>query len=168
MSSRLEVAFEDNDSDFARNTSAACVATMWHWRSDQMTSDSTIHLQNRCSTATTNLFLQERYTISLIFRATSHTSQELWPRDCESPKEELCGHGPSSVVWSYMWLGPQLNAILNEILFMQVFTHDKLEWTNGCECYECCGLLVCVRFTSKRWFWEIIQVIMKYDLFDAV
>jgi hypothetical protein len=59
----------------------------------------------------------------ILFRATSHTSQEPWPWDCESPKGSVqrpsqhtskimsCGHGPSSVVWSHMWPGPQLNVI---------------------------------------------------------
>jgi hypothetical protein len=49
-------------------------------------------------------------------RATSHTSQEPWPWTCERPQESVqkpsqhtskiiwCGHGPSSVVWSRMWL----------------------------------------------------------------
>jgi hypothetical protein len=51
-------------------------------------------------------------------RATSHTSQEPWPTNYESPKESVqrpsqdtskimyCGRGPSSLVWSHMRLGP--------------------------------------------------------------
>ena len=57
------------------------------------------------------------------YRATSHTRQEPWPWNCGSPKESVqgpsqdpsnitsCDHGPSSVVWSHMWPGPQPNAI---------------------------------------------------------
>ena len=56
-------------------------------------------------------------------KATSHTSQEPWPWNCESPKERVqrpsqhtsnimqCGHGPSSVAWSHLWPAPQPNAI---------------------------------------------------------
>ena len=94
-------------------------------------------------------------------------SHELWPWNCEIPKESIqrcpktppksCSviHGPSSVVWSHIWLGPQPNAI----------------WMN---CYSCGSshvmkdnkstivsvrsamvLWLCVRPTSKTWFWKI-------------
>ena len=56
-------------------------------------------------------------------RVTSHTSQEPWPWHCKSPKESAqrppqhtskimkCDHRSSSVMWSHMWLDPQLNPI---------------------------------------------------------
>ena len=61
--------------------------------------------------------------VHLQLRATSHTSQEPWPWNCESWNESVqrpsqhaskimqCGHGCSSVVWSHMQLGPRSNAI---------------------------------------------------------
>jgi hypothetical protein len=61
--------------------------------------------------------------VGLWFRVTSHTSQEPWPWNCESPKESVqrlsqdtsklmyCGHRSPSVVWSHMWASPQPNAL---------------------------------------------------------
>ena len=59
----------------------------------------------------------------LALRGTSHTSQEPWPWNCESPNESvqgasqdtskimLCGHIPSSVVRSHLRPGTQPNII---------------------------------------------------------
>ena len=72
-------------------------------------------------------------------RATSYTSQEPWPWNCESPKEVPKGrpkalpksccveHGPSNVVWSHMWLGLQPNAISIIFYSCRVLTQDKIE-----------------------------------------
>ena len=73
-------------------------------------------------------YILDRYKINeellLWIRATSHTSQELWPQNCEPPKENVqrpsqhtsrimhCGHGPSRVMWRHMWPIPQPDAIL--------------------------------------------------------
>ena len=68
-----------------------------------------------------------------------------------------CGHGPSSVVRSHMWLGPQANAIStnfyscgshiikrNKSMFVSVRS-AMVSW-------------FCVGSTSKRWFLKIVQV----------
>ena len=72
-------------------------------------------------------------------RATSHTSQELWPRNWRAQKKVSKGHLPNHVVWSHIW-HRALNQILdfNEFLFMRVFTQS----INGCESLECIGLPV--------------------------
>ena len=56
----------------------------------------------------------------------------------------------------------------NEFLLMQVLTHDKIEWINGCEVQNAMVFRFCVRSISKKWFLKIIQVTMKHDLFDAI
>jgi hypothetical protein len=107
-----------------------------------------------------------------------HWSQELWPWNCESPKEIVqrpssqhtsnimkCGNGPLSVVWSHMWLGPSTNCSFNEIYSR---THDRIEWINNCENLECHGLWLSVRTISKRRFLKIIQVTMKRDPLDSM
>ena len=65
----------------------------------------------------------ELVILNTIFRATSHMSQEPQPWNCESHQKSVQrpsqytskimqrGHGPSSVVWSHMWMGPQPNSI---------------------------------------------------------
>ena len=67
-----------------------------------------------------------------VLRATSHTSQEPWPRSCESPKESVLrpsqdiskimhrGHKPSSVMWSHAWPSPQLN-----VISMNSYSHES-------------------------------------------
>jgi hypothetical protein len=46
--------------------------------------------------------------------------------------------------------GPSTKCYLNEFLFMQVLTHDRIEPTNGCECSECHGLLVlCLAYLQE-------------------
>ena len=73
---------------------------------------------NDCQLCTISPLLELTHSL----RATSHTCQELWPWNCESPKESVqkqsqhtsklmwCGHGSSSVMRSHMWPGPQSNA----------------------------------------------------------
>ena len=64
-------------------------------------------------------------SLSPSLRATSHTSQEPWPwklwetkrRAQDSSKIMQCGHGPSSVLWSYMRWAPTIY-YFNEFLFM--------------------------------------------------
>ena len=69
------------------------------------------------------------------------TSQEPWPWNRESPKESVqrpsqhtskimsCGHIPSSVVWSHMWLGPQPNASsMNFYSYESSHTTKYNEW----------------------------------------
>jgi hypothetical protein len=71
-------------------------------------------------------------------RATSHTSQELWPWNCESPKEKCPKAVPTHlqnhvVVWSRILecskklyvTGPSIKCYFNEFLFTWVLTHDK-------------------------------------------
>ena len=71
--------------------------------------------------------------------ATSHTSQEPWPWDCESPEESAqrpsqhtskimsCGHGSSSVLWSHVWLRPRPNVVSTNLYsYMCILTHDKV------------------------------------------
>jgi hypothetical protein len=64
-----------------------------------------------------------KWVLGARMRAISHTSQELWPWNWQSPKEGVqrssqhtckitqCCQGPSSVMWSHMWPTPQPNAI---------------------------------------------------------
>ena len=75
---------------------------------------------------------------------------------CESPKERVsktpsqhaskiimsCGQGSSSVGWRRMWPGPQPDDISMDFDLCVSFTHDRIEWINGCECSVCHGLLV--------------------------
>jgi hypothetical protein len=71
-------------------------------------------------------------------RATSHTSQEPWPWNCESPKEKCSKAVPTHlqnhvVVWSRILecslklyvTGPSTKCYFNEFLFTQVLTHVK-------------------------------------------
>ena len=73
-----------------------------------------------------------------ILRATSHTSQEPWPWNCERPKRKcpkgVPTHLQNHVVWSrtlkcsvksYV-TGPSTKCDFNEFLFMWVLTHDKI------------------------------------------
>ena len=64
--------------------------------------------------------------------------------------------------------GPSTKCYFSESLFMQVLTHDKNTINNDCEHFECHGLLVCVRPTSKKWFLKVVQVTMKHDSLDAM
>ena len=71
-------------------------------------------------------------------QVTSHTSQEPWPWNYESPKESIqrpSQHIPQiHVVWSQTLecsvkayvAGPSTKCYFNEILFMRVLTHDKI------------------------------------------
>ena len=76
--------------------------------------------------------------ISCYLRATSHMSQELWPWNCEGPKESV--QRPSQdhlqnrvLVWSRHLkcsvkpcvTGHSAKCNFNKFLFTQVFTHDK-------------------------------------------
>ena len=73
-------------------------------------------------------------------RATSHTSQEPWPWNFESPKETVQKaivptHPQNHVVWSRALeccvktyaIGLSTNCYFNEYLCMRVLTHDKIE-----------------------------------------
>ena len=86
--------------------------------------------------------------------ATSHTSQELWPWNCESPQESVRrpsqGTSKNHVVRSQTLkysvksyvTGPSTKCYFDEFIFMQILTHDKIELTNGSERSECHGLPV--------------------------
>ena len=82
-------------------------------------------------------------------RATSHTSQETRPWNCESPiPKAIPRHLQNHVVWSQILkcgvksyvTGSPTKCYFNKFLFMQVLTHDKIEWMNSCEHLECHGL----------------------------
>jgi hypothetical protein len=91
-------------------------------------------------------------------RVASHMSQELWPWNCESPEREYplpkaplkscsVAMDPQSIV-----TGPSTKCYFNEFLFKWVLTHDKLWWINGCEFYECHGLLI----LCWVYLWEVV------------
>ena len=100
-------------------------------------------------------------------RATSHTSQEPWPWNYESPKESaqrpfqgpskisLCSHGPSIVVWSPMWPGPRPNAVSMHFYSCRVLTHDKIQFSNSFV------LLLLSRggfWIESKWPWNMIHL----------
>ena len=86
-------------------------------------------------------------------RATSHTSQEPWPWDGESPNVSVSRHLQNHIVWTRILkcsvkplvTGPSTKCCFSEILFMRVLTCDKIESNkqiNGCERSECHALPV--------------------------
>ena len=92
-------------------------------------------------------------TLGVWVRATSRTSQEPWSWKLWEPKRKcpkaVPTHLQHHVVWSrtlkcsvksYV-TGPSTKCYFNEFLFMRVFTHDKIELTNGYNRTECHGLL---------------------------
>ena len=103
-----------------------------------------------------NKYRKKRYlhVTREIIRATSHTSQEPWPWTFESLKESV--QRPSQhtsnqhVVWSRTLkcsvklhvTAPSTKCYFSGFLSMWVLTHDKIEYTNGCERSECHGLPV--------------------------
>ena len=72
-------------------------------------------------------------------RANSHTSQEPWAWNCESPKESVQRpsqtHLQNHVVWSHTLkcnvksyvTGPSTKCYFSAILFMRVLAHDKID-----------------------------------------
>ena len=77
--------------------------------------------------------------LNIVVRATSHTSQEPWPWNCESLKEKcpkaVPTHLHNHVVWSrtlqssvksYV-TGPSIKCYFHEFLFMWVLTHGRIE-----------------------------------------
>ena len=102
-------------------------------------------------------------------RATSHTSYEPWPWNCDNPKESVqrpsqrtskiteCGHRPSTVVWSHMWPSPQPNDISmntssnHSFLFIWKCTSICLICANPYFSIE--GFLQYVANASEAWFW---------------
>ena len=113
-------------------------------------------------------FNERREPAANKLRATSHTSEEPWPWNCESPKQKcpkaVSTHLQTHVVWSrilmcsvksYMtWALDQM--LFQRILFMQGLTHNKkklnkptLVSIRSAEIFWCC-----VRPISKRWFFE--------------
>ena len=91
-------------------------------------------------------------TLGVWVRATSRTSQEPWPWTLWEPKRKcpkaIPTHLQHHVVWSRTLecivkscvTGFSIECYFNEFLFMQVLTHDKIEWINGFERSECRGL----------------------------
>ena len=87
--------------------------------------------------AFTYIHVQHRCTPTL--GTTSHTSQEAWPWNCESPKSKcpkaVPRHLQSHVVWSQVLkcsvkpyvTEPSIKCYLNEILFMRVLAHYKIK-----------------------------------------
>jgi len=66
-----------------------------------------------------------------------------------------CGHGPSSVVWSHMWLYPQRNAC-ERVLFIGS-SHMMMMKCNKSTVVRFRSAMVtsfCVRPTVEKWFWE--------------
>ena len=100
------------------------------------------------------LFSKECVEVSKWVRATSHTGQEPWPWNCESPKESCSKavprHLQDHVVWSQTLecsvkpyvTGSSTKCYFYEFLFVRVFTHDNIKQINGCERSECHGLPV--------------------------
>jgi hypothetical protein len=87
-------------------------------------------------------------------RPTPHMSQGPWLRKLWEPKSKCLKAVPTHlqkyVVWSqaikcsvksYV-TGPSTKCYFSIFLFMRVLTHDRIEWTKGCECSECYGLVV--------------------------
>ena len=100
----------------------------------------------------------------LWIRATSHTSQEPWPWNCESPKESvqrpshhtskimLGDHKSSSVVWSHMYLGPQPNAISMNFYPCRSSHIIKYNKSTDVGIWSTMVSRFCVKPTSERWF----------------
>ena len=114
-------------------------------------------------------------------RATSYTSQEPWPWNCESPKESA--QRPSQdtsrlfVVWSRILTcsvkpyvtGHSTNCYFNEFMFMRILTHEKNIITRRLWAF---GMPWSPRFVlglpPRVKFLKIVQVTMKHDPLDAV
>ena len=107
----------------------------------------------------------------LHLKATSHTSQELWPWYCESPKRKC----PKAMVPTH----PQNHVVWSRTLKCSVKPYVIGPST---KCYFKCNFYSCgsshminvsiqsvmisrfgVRPTFKRWFLKIIQVTMKHN-----
>jgi hypothetical protein len=101
-------------------------------------------------------------------------TMRLWEPKRKCPKavprhlqNHSCGHGPSSVLWSHMWPGPQPNAI--SMNFSSCGSVHMIKWNKPTVVTVWSPMVsrFCVRPTSKRWFLKIVQVAMKHDPFDA-
>ena len=116
-----------------------------------------------------------------LLRATSHTGEEPWPWNCESPKEIIQrpsqDHLHYHVVWSwipkcsvkpYMWPGPRPNAI-SMIFYSCRSSHMvKYDKSTVVSVRSAMVSLFFVRPTSKRWFLTSDQVTIKCDPFAAM
>ena len=117
---------------------------------------------------------------AILARATSYTSQEPWPWNCESPNESVqrlsqdtskimyCGHGPSNAVWSHMWPGPQPNVISMNSYSCESSHMIQSHKTMIVSVHSAMVSQFCGKPTSKRWLLKIVQVTMKHDPFDTM
>ena len=127
-------------------------------------------------------FNERREPAANKLRATSHTSEEPWPRNCESPKQSVqrpsqhtsklmsCGHESSCVVWSRIWRGPLTKCYFNEFYSCKVSRIIKKNWTN--QRLWAFGVPwsfgVVLGLSPRGGFLKIVQVTMKHDPFDAM
>ena len=112
-------------------------------------------------------------------RVTSHMSKELWPWNCESPKESVqravprhlqnhvvCSQTLKCIVKSYV-TGPSTKCYSNEFLFVRLLTHDTINKSTVVNVWSARVFRFCVRPTPKRRFLKIV-VTVKHDPFDVM
>jgi len=107
--------------------------------------------------------ISRQLVTSLLLRATSHTSQEVWPCDHEivrAQKKVSKGH-PKHLqnhvvyaLWSHTWPGPGPNALSMNVYsceFSNVIKYNKLMVVSV---RSAMISRFCVRLATKRWFFK--------------
>ena len=102
------------------------------------------------------VYIYVYFTMGNVVHSKGHFTHEpravtlkLWEPKWKCPKA-VPRHLQNHIVWSRIFkcsvmsyvIGPSIKCYFNEVLFMRVLTHDKIEYTNGCESLEWHGLPV--------------------------